>query len=289
MKMYKISGMLVCLVMLVAAIALAQNMPADKITYALETEIAYRSDSAGTLNDYQKERCHLDIYYPQGVKDFPTVVWFHGGGMTSGSKFIPEALKNKKIAVVAVNYRLYPKVKCPEYIDDAAAAVAWVFNNIEKYGGSRKLIYVSGHSAGGYLTMMVGLDKKYLAKYGVDANEIAALIPFSGNAITHLAVRQERGIPTTQPLIDEFAPAYYVRKDAPPLVLITGDRELEMLGRYEENAYLARMMKINGHHKTELYELQSFTHGSMGNPAFFILLDKINTFSEQIKKGQTVK
>jgi acetyl esterase/lipase len=103
------------------------------------------------LSDYEKERCKLDIYVPENIDGFTTVVWFHGGGLTAGEKSIPERLKNHKLAVVAVNYRLSPKVKSPAFIDDAAAAVAWVFKNIKKYGGDPKKIILAGHSAGGYL------------------------------------------------------------------------------------------------------------------------------------------
>src|SRR5690606_38619302 len=103
-------------------------------------------------------------------------------------------LMDKGIAVIGVGYRLSPKVKAPSYIEDAAAAVAWAFKHIEQYGGNKKLIFLSGHSAGGYLTTMVTLDKHYLEKYQIDANSIAGLIPFSGQAITHFTVRQEQGI-----------------------------------------------------------------------------------------------
>ena len=85
---------------------------------------------------------------------------------------------------------------------------------------------------------MIGLDKKWLNVYRIDANRIAGLIPFSAQAITHFTIRKERGIADTQPVVDEYAPLFHVRKDAPPMLLITGDREMEMLGRYEENAYL---------------------------------------------------
>ena len=64
----------------------------------------------------------------------------------------------------------------------------------------------------------------------------------------------------------------HVRKDAPPLLLITGDRELEILGRYEETAYLWRMMKVAGHTNTELFELDGFNHGQMAEPAHPLLL-----------------
>ncbi len=251
-----------------------------QITYKTEKDIPYRDKESREKDDYINERCKLDLYYPSGASGYTTVVWFHGGGITSGNKFIPEKLKEKGIAVVAVNYRLSPKVKCPAYIDDAAAAVAWTFKNIEKYGGDPSKIVVSGHSAGGYLTSMVGLDKKWLAQYGIDANNIAMLIPFSGHTITHFTVRAERGISGTQPIVDEYAPLYHVRKDAPPLILITGDREREMLGRYEENAYMWRMMKVAGHTQTKLYELDSFDHGGMASPALEVLLNEIKVLNK---------
>lgn len=207
------------------------------------------------------------------------MVWFHGGGLTGGKKAVPESLKAKGMAVVAVNYRLYPKVMAPTYIEDAAAAVAWVIRNIEGFGGDPDLVFVSGHSAGGYLTSMVGLDKRWLKQHDVDANHIAGLIPFSGHTITHFTVRKERGIKDTQPIVDDLAPLYHVRKDAPLLLLITGDRELEMLGRYEENAYLMRMMKVAGHPDTRLYELDGYGH-NMTEPSFPLLVREVRRIVE---------
>lgn len=226
---------------------------------------------AVSSDPYISERCRLDLYYPSKQKDYPTVVWFHGGGLSGGEKHIPEGLLNKGMAVVAVNYRLSPRVKSPAYLQDAAAAVAWVMKNVSCYGGDASRVFVSGHSAGGYLAAMIGLDKSWLKVHGVDANDLAGIIPFSGHAITHFSIREERGIPGYQAVVDSLAPLWHVRPDAPPLVLITGDRELEMLGRYEENAYLMRMMKVAGHKHTHLYELQGYGHG-MVEPAIPILV-----------------
>lgn len=251
--------------------------------YVLEKNIPYYIDAINKTDPYIASQCLLDIYYPKGTKNFATIVWFHGGGITAGDKEIPAALMNKGYAIVGVQYRLSPKVSAPAYIEDAAASVAWVFNHIGGYGGSDKLIFVSGHSAGGYLGMMITLDKSYLAKYDIDANRIAALIPFSGQAITHFTVRKESGIKETQPIIDKYAPLYFVRADAPPMLLITGDRELELYGRYEENAYLARMMKLSGHKRTTLYELEGFDHGGMPEPAFPLLLKEVKTVMKEIK------
>ena len=248
--------------------------------YQIKIDISYYSELVNQSDEYIKERCVLDVYYPKNIKNFPTIVWFHGGGLTGGEKEIPAALKGKGFCVVAVNYRLYPKVKSPKYIEDAAAAVAWVFNNIQNYGGDTSLIFVTGYSAGGYLTNMIGLDKRWLQVYNIDANKIAGLVSFSGHAITHFTIREERGIPGTQPIIDDLAPLYHVRADAPPLILITGDRELEMLGRYEENAYMMRMMKVAGHTKTKLYEMDGYDHG-MTEPAFPLLIKEVRRIVDE--------
>ncbi len=250
--------------------------------YVTEKNIQYYPDSVNQKDVYIASQCLLDIYYPKNAKSNATIVWFHGGGITGGSKEIPKALMEKGYTIVGVGYRLSPKVKAPAYIEDAAAAVAWVFQHIAGYGGNTKLIFISGHSAGGYLGMMITLDKKYLNKYNIDADKIAGLIPFSGQAITHFTIREERGIKNTQPTIDEFAPLYHVRADAPPMLLITGDREMELLGRYEENAYLLRMMKLAGHKRTKLFELGGFDHGGMAQPSFPLLLKEVAAVTKGI-------
>ena len=250
--------------------------------YQTISDVHYYDETTNKSDVYINERCVLDIYLPKNVKNFSTVIWFHGGGLTGGNKEIPKYLQEKGIAVIGVNYRLSPKVNAAKAIDDAAAATAWVFKNIKNYGGNENLIFISGHSAGGYLASMVALNKDYLAKYNIDANQLAGIIPFSGHAITHFTIRKEKGFPEYKPLIDEFAPIYFVRADAPPMLLITGDRELELLGRYEENAYMLRMMKLAGHKQTTLYELQGFDHGGMAEPAFPLLLKEVKRIEKLI-------
>lgn len=254
----------------------------EKNNYKTETSIHYYDRDIMKGDEYMQQMCVVDFYYPTDIENFPTIVWFHGGGLTGGKREIPEYLKTKGVAVIGVEYRLSPNVKSAECIKDAAAATAWTFKNIEKYGGNSSLIFVSGMSAGGYLAYMVGLDKKYLAAHDIDANKIAGLIPFSGHAITHFTVRRESGIPEEQPIIDEMAPLFHVRADAPPLLIVTGDRELEMLGRYEENAYMMRMMKVAGHERVRIYELDGSNHIQMIYPALPILLREVETLSKEI-------
>ena len=243
--------------------------------YATVSDISYKESS----DAYVRERCKLDVYYPKDVAaGVPVVVWFHGGSLVEGNKYFPEKLQNCGMIIISANYRLLPKVEIDDCIDDAAAAIAWVFREVEKYGGDRRKVFVSGHSAGGFLATMIGLDKKWLAKYGVDADDIAAVIPFSGQMISHFSYRKMKGIGNLQPTIDEYAPLFHVRKDAPPLVLITGDREIELFGRYEENAYMWRMMKLVGHAETYLYELGGHDHGAMVEPACHILKQFVNKY-----------
>lgn len=254
------------LILILSALMLPMLLSA-KESYKQIDNISYKE--GGTA--YETERCKLDLYFPEVGEDAPTVVWFHGGGLTGGGKFIPEQLKECGYIVVGVNYRLMPKASIDDCIDDAAASIAWVFNNIEGYGGDTNRIFVAGHSAGGYLTAMVGLDKSRLAKYDIDADRIAGLFSFSGHAICHFNYRKDKGMKPYQPLIDETAPIFYVRPDAPLFVIISGDREMELYGRYEENAYFRRMMKLAGHEETYLYELDGYSHGDMAAPAFHIL------------------
>jgi acetyl esterase/lipase len=251
--------------------------PSPDLDYKLAVNIPYRPD--GDL--YSQRRCRLDVYYPRERKGFATIVWFHGGGLKAGERTVPKALRDQGVAIVPVDYRLHPQIKSPTYVEDAAASVAWTLRNIANYGGDPEQVYVSGHSAGGYLTSMIGLDKRWLRAHDIDADRIAGLIPFSGHTITHFTVRRERGIDGKQPIVDDMAPLFHVRKDAPPLLLITGDREREMLGRYEENAYLWRMMKVVGHPDVHLREVQGFDHGGMAEPAFSLLLDFVRKQAAQ--------
>ena len=249
-----------------------------KAQYQQENDIPYTEST----DAYAQERCKLDVYYPSDRKDAPVVVWFHGGGIEGGNKHIDQELKNSGLVVVAANYRLLPKATIDQCLDDAAAAVAWTYKNIGKYGGSHRKIFVAGHSAGGYLLDIIGLDKKWLAKYGVDADSLAALVPFSGQCITHYNIRKQHGIGPLQATIDQYAPLTYVRPDAPPMVIISGDRELELFGRYEEQAYFWRMLKLVGHPDVTLYEMQGYDHGSMPHPAYKILKDHIRRITAKM-------
>ncbi|WP_179021786.1 alpha/beta hydrolase [Winogradskyella forsetii] len=253
----------------------------QKTVYKTQKNIPYYQQT-DSVTAYQKEKNVLNIHYPEGNKDVPVIIWFHGGGLTSGDHTIPEALKETNNVIVSVDYRLSPTVKPETCIDDAVLAIAWVFQHIKDYNGDSDNIFVAGHSAGGYLALMSVMDASRLEALGVDANKIAGLIPFSGHTITHFEIRKQNNIKAEQPIIDRLAPLYYVRKDAPPILLITGDREKELLGRYEENAYFCRMMKVAGNEDIQLLELDGYGH-LMAAPAFPLLLEFVKNKSADNK------
>jgi len=246
-------------------------------TYTITKNIPYYPESTRSSDNYIKEQCVLDIYKPIGKTNAPVIVWFHGGGLTGGTKNIPKGLLDHGYLIVSVEYRLSPKVKAPAYIEDAAAGTAWVFQNIATYEGNVKQIFLSGHSAGGYLDLMIGLENKWLAKHGINTNQIAGLIPLSPQVISHFTIREENNISKYLPLIDAYAPLYHIKKETPPIVLITGDREMELLGRYEENAYFFRMMKVIENPRVQLFELQGFDHIEMVKPGIPLLMKEIGT------------
>jgi hypothetical protein len=124
---------------------------------------------------------------------------------------------------------------------------------------------------------MVGLDKSYLEKYKIDADQIKGLIPISGQTNTHYTIRKERGLSQAIPLVDKYSPLNQVRKNLPPTLLISGDRQLEMMARYEENAHLAAVLKAFGNNVT-LCELQGFDHGSVCGPGCSLLLEWLKKY-----------
>jgi len=101
------------MLLLMGAFCQAQER-SEKSTYKIDESLPYRDSTHA--DSYQQEKCLLDVYYPTHRKDAPVVVWFHGGGLTSGERSIPKGLQEQGVVVVAASYRLSPKAKSPAYI-----------------------------------------------------------------------------------------------------------------------------------------------------------------------------
>jgi acetyl esterase/lipase len=282
MRLYLFSS--AAIAFLLVAASPAEEPASDRVNVI--TNVAYKPGDA--LTPYETERCKLDLYLPKDGKGFATLVWFHGGGLTGGSKEGGSTVKMARslaaagLAVVVPNYRLSPKVKFPAYLQDAAAAFAWTKSHIADHGGDTKRVFVGGHSAGGYLTLMLGMDPRYLDGAGIKPSDVAGFIPSSGQTMTHYTVRDERGGGKYEITADEAAPVHFARKDTPPFLVLYADHDLA--ARAEENAYFVALMKGAGNGKVTGQMIADRTHGTIaakiaeeGDPAREAILNFTKT------------
>lgn len=168
--------------------------------------------------DADQRKHKLDLYLPNTDKPFPVVMFIHGGAWRTGDRAMYGALGNRfaeqGIGLAAISYRLSPKVKHPEHVKDCARAFAWLVANIGKHGGDPKRLFVMGHSAGGHLTALLTLDKKYLAEHKVPEDAIKGSIPISG-VYDIPAVEKENRL--LKIFYDAFGPDSDVCRDASPV------------------------------------------------------------------------
>lgn len=240
------------------------------------SDIPYCDPSDAKADPYIAERCKLDIFYPTHRKNVPVLIYFHGGGMRGGSKDSKmELYKHLGCVIVTPNYRLSPRAKCPSYIEDAAAAAAWVKKNIAAYNGDPDRIFVSGHSAGAYLATCLATMPQFLEKVGCHPGDFAAYISISGEMVTHRAICAERGLPKGQIVIDEYSPINHVSKDVPPLLLLTGGTGLDIDSRPADNKLMCDAMSVAGNTRCQHYEVPGTDHGSIMDAAYAYLLQFI--------------
>lgn len=204
-------------------------------------------------DDYAATQCTVTVERP--ARDgYPVFVYFHGGGLETGAREEGDDFAARMLAegfgVVRAHYRLHPRARCPEYIEDAAHAVAWTIDHIARFGGDPTKVFVTGHSAGGYLAAMVCLAERFLIAAGHHPREIRGCIPSSGQMLTHFTIRKEQGLPIAQPVIDENAPLHYAHAARMPMLLIAGAND--MPARVEENALMHAVRIANGHADTQL-------------------------------------
>ena len=180
-------------------------------------------------------RHKLDIYVPKNVvANAPVIVFFYGGTWQTGAKgdylFAAQALASTGAIVVVPDYRVYPEVTFPGFLDDGAAAVAWTFRNIAAYGGDTRSIFLAGHSAGAYIAITLALDRDYLGRSGMPDTKLAGAIGISGPYDFLPLTRPDvKAIFEVVPDMSVTQPITYARADAPPMLLVTssGDTEVE--------------------------------------------------------------
>lgn len=186
----------------------------------------------------------LDIYLPDGeCRDF--VIWYHGGSLQYGNRKdirIHEDLVNQGVGIASVEYRMYPDAKFPEFVDDSALAVKWILDHLREYTDFERL-FVSGQSAGAWLTLMLAFDEHYLRDAGVERSDIAGFISDSSQITTHFSILRERGVDYRLERIDDAAPIYFLneKSDVSNLLLISYDEDMPC--RPEQNKLFYKSIK----------------------------------------------
>ena len=181
-----------------------------------DRDLAYGSDP----------RQKLDIYRPSGAAPAPVIVFFYGGGFSSGDRRpyadLAEPFVRKGFVVVIPDYRLVPQVTYPAFVEDGAAAVRWTRDHVRDHGGDPARISVLGHSAGAYIAAMVALDPRWLAKAGAPG-AVRALAGFAGSYGVGPERRGgARGMVSGQP---DAEPVSHVSATSPPAFLAAGDAD----------------------------------------------------------------
>ena len=256
-----------------------------KIT--VKKDIEYASGKS-----YEKKWGKLDLYLPVKAENFPVLIFLHGGGMQAGDKSKLDQVGRRfalhGIAIVAPNYRLSPTVKYPAHIEDTARAFRWTWDNIASHGGAREKIFVAGGSAGGHLSMLLSLDESFLIKQGLRSSNIRGSIPISGLMdVTRTGpLRRGKVWENSVEVMKKASPLTWVRKDAPPILVLFADGETPERARQNRQVYEA--LKKAGHPDVKMQILADRTHNTIrpnmsreGDPALLAMLAFIEKHAVQ--------
>jgi acetyl esterase/lipase len=210
---------------------LAANLPATLGPYTRRSNIAYGDDP----------RQRLDLYVPDRLHGgrAPVVVFWHGGRWSYGDKsqyrFVGDALAGLGAVAILPNYRHYPSVRMPGFMQDAARAASWAAAYARDTGDPQRLVLM-GHSAGAHLAALVALDPRYYGEVGAAVPRVNGVIGLSGPydflPLLEDDLKDMFGPPELYPISQ---PINFVRRDAPPMLLIHGDADERVLPKNSRN------------------------------------------------------
>lgn len=240
-----------------------------------QRDIEYRKPVEGETGAHNK----LDLYMPEGAKDYPVVLLVHGGAWMMGDKKwdqvpgIGRELAKRGIGAVGINYRLSPAVKHPEHIRNVADAFAWVNKHIGEFGGRGDRLTIMGHSAGGHLVALLATNDQYLKAVGLSRDNIQGVIGVSGvYQISEMALNMlgQRRRPaadgtTPPPLFEQIfgttpgaardaSPLTFIRAGLPPFLLVYAEKDMPTLGlqamaldaALKAQKNISTLMKVDG-------------------------------------------
>ena len=235
----------------------ALNSAAPKTGYQMVSGLSY--------GDHARQR--LDLYIPNdATTDAPLIVFFYGGGWRSGSRedylFVGQALASKGFVVAIPDYRLYPEVRFPTFVEDGALAVAYLLDPEKSPRTVGRKTVLAGHSAGAHTALMLTLNADYLGTLDVDANAaISGAIGLSG-PYDFAPIKGERLQKIFAPAdpVSTSQPITFARADAPPVLLIHGLSDTTVLLRNSRNL-AARLQELGG--EVTLIEYPKIGHAPM--------------------------
>ena len=229
-------------------------------------------ERSGNIDYGKLPRQQLDVYTPVGADQAPVVVFFYGGGWEDGSRghyrFVAQAFSERGVVTVVPDYRLYPQVKFPSFLEDSALAVKWVKENIASFGGDPSQIFLMGHSAGAYNAAMLAIDERYLGAVGIDAREISGFIglagPYDFLPLTSANLKAVFGVPDG---LIQTQPVNFVAGDEAPMLLLNGANDIRVDPR-NSSSLAARVRERGGKVKHIVYPDLSHTRiiGSLASP-----------------------
>lgn len=196
------------------------------------------------INYYSNQ--YLDLFIPEN-DSFYTILFIHGGGLVEGDKneshqFVRH-LVNLGYAVSTINYSYLKDADHKTILTQAANAVKYTLENINKYGTSKGLV-IMGQSAGAWITLMLCLNKQYFKEYKIEETQIIGYVSDSGQPTTHYHILEcERGLDPLLQRIDEAAPLFYLNKQStfPPMLLTVYEKDLP--NRLEQNQLFKSSIK----------------------------------------------
>ena len=186
----------------------------------------------------------IDLYLPEG-DEFDLYIHFHGGGLESGSRRVfdpfPLFLTRRGVALASVEYRMFPDAAYPDFLEDAALAVAYIKNTVKGI----KRLFVGGASAGGYISMMLCFDKRWLSAVGVSPTDIAGFFHDAGQPTKHFNLLKYSGLDSRRVIVDDTAPLYHIGAEAyPPMRFTVSDKDLP--GRLEQTRLVIATLRHFG-------------------------------------------
>jgi acetyl esterase/lipase len=244
---------------------IASDAPAENHFFETQTvsDLAYYDGA-----DADEVRHRLDLYLPKEHKDFPVLMFIHGGGWVKGNKnqmgvysVLARTFTRHGIGVVFPNYRLSPEVQHPEHVRDVARALAWTHKNIARHGGRPDEIFVAGHSAGGHLCALLATDSTYLKEAGLSPGVIRGCMPLSGLFV--IPGDRVFDVPFGRNPATRAAasPINHVGPNAPPFLVMFGENDFPACDRPQADAFCKECQKCGV--SAELMEIPRRNHISI--------------------------